>query len=152
MTKLAGLFSCNMFFSLIFSLCNSIIFHFCYFYRSIIRYIICYTLIVLIPAQINAVLKLKPFLKLPLNGFTKFVITSQRVYWFGVIYQLFTANVTNIISLTYDSFVAGFMLQLCAQIDILKFNIKSNESPLNDVQYTTIKKLINHHNIIYRYE
>lgn len=104
--------------------------------------------ILTIPIQIKEIILRLPTLKLPLNGFTMYKISIVKGFWFGVIYQVVAADSNFMVSLTYGAFVAGFMLQLCAQIDILKYNIKSVPDLDDNLQHQTIKKCVNHHNDI----
>lgn len=98
------------------------------------------------PAQVKGLIRNLPTLKLPMIGFSMFQISSVKVFWFGVTYQVIAGNSNFMLSMTYDSFVAGLMLQLCSQIDILKQSIKNVPTFDDNLQYQIIKNCVNHQN------
>lgn len=81
---------------------------------------------------------------------TVYEVSSGMVYWMSYFHQMIGLSNIFVFGVAYDAFVAGCMLQLCAQIEIMNYNI-GNISFLEEyLQYSAIVRCVHHHNSILR--
>lgn len=88
--------------------------------------------------------------ELLLEDYPAYEITSDRVFWLTYVHQAIAFNSNAIFSMNFDCFVAGCMLQICAQIEILKYKLTRVPLVKNDLQYRAIVKCVVLHNAIIR--
>lgn len=89
-------------------------------------------------------------MELVLDGATVYEVTSEKLYWLSFLHETTALTSIFIFGMTYDTFVAGCMLQLCAQIEILKYTIGNIPLLRENLQYPAIVKCVDHHNSIFR--
>lgn len=103
-------------------------------------------LLVVIVLYIDAAIKMELILK----SATVYRVTLKNIYWISYIHQ--TTALTSIFTfgMACDTFVAGCMLQLCAQIELLKYTIGQISFLSENLQYSAIVRCVDHHNNIFR--
>lgn len=120
-----------------------------FFCRTITKFLWLYMIIVQ-PVQIRELINNVPLRKLPWNGFALYDMSSWRVYFLALACELLSVNNNIIVTLSHDSLVAGLLLQLCAQLDILKQQITNIPLRKDSSQFKIISKCVDHHNVIFR--
>lgn len=77
-------------------------------------------------------------------------ISSQRAFWIAFAHQVITVNVIAALTMNFDTFIAGYLLQICAQIEILKYKLMKISMLQSELQYQAIVHCVIHHDRIYR--
>lgn len=83
--------------------------------------------------------------------YTIYEITSRKLFWLTLLQQTLVTNVNAVFTTTFDSIITGYMLQICAQLDILKWKLTNVPKLDVDSQYEAIAKCIRLHLTISRF-
>lgn len=82
------------------------------------------------------------------EGCTIYEIKSDRVFWLSYIHQLIVGNATVVMTMNFDTLIAGYMLQISAQLDILKLKLTNISNVQRELQYQAIVQCINRYDFI----
>lgn len=101
---------------------------------------------------------------LPLSDWVPYDISSTPVYWATVLHQTIGLMVCANASVAHETLISGFMIQTCAQLDILCHRARTLPNSLQRVrQYSTsekdskareqqlVRELVHHHRYVYRW-
>ncbi|XP_020279052.1 odorant receptor Or2-like [Pseudomyrmex gracilis] len=101
---------------------------------------------------------------LPLSDWVPYRISSTAVYWATVMHQTIGLTVCANASVAHETLVAGFMIQACAQLDILCHRARTLPDSLSNVrkrntskenlktrEQRLVRELVHHHRYIYKY-
>ncbi|XP_070161895.1 odorant receptor 67a-like [Polyergus mexicanus] len=101
---------------------------------------------------------------LPLSNWVPYDISSTAVYWATVLHQIIGLIVCANASVAHETLISGFMIQTCAQLDILchraqmlpdllreaqKFSISKED--LKAREQSLVRELVHHHRYVYRF-
>lgn len=86
----------------------------------------------------------------PHPGFCSYEITNKKLFWFTYFHQIIVFQLSTVIAMTYDTMVAGCMLQLCSHIEVLKHAVEGIPFLQKDFQYGAISKIVKYHCTIWR--
>lgn len=106
------------------------------------------TYIVLAFAMIACVVSLDKTVILP--GWYIYEISTSKIYWWTMLHQFLALNNYCISTTMFDTVVVGIMMQICVQIEIMKYRIFKISSVSNALKYDKIVNCIEHHLIISR--
>jgi hypothetical protein len=100
---------------------------------------------------------------LPLSDWVPYDISSTVAFWASLIHQTIGLMVCANASVAHETLISGFMIQICAQLDIFCHRAYTLPSLLREAQKGStlkenrkaqeqiIRELIHHHLYIYRY-
>lgn len=80
------------------------------------------------------------------GGFPSFEISSKKLFWLAFFHQVVAVHSMVVFSMNFDMLVVGYMLQICAQIEILEYNVLRISVIKGDCQYRAIVNCIKLHN------
>lgn len=84
------------------------------------------------------------------EGYTTYEIKSRKIYWLTFAHQAVSFNSAIFMTASFDTLIAGYMLQICSQIDVLMSKLR-NIATTSELQFTAIKSSVNHYILILRY-
>lgn len=90
------------------------------------------------------------FNTLPLVNWNLQRISSAKVYWLTYLHQIIVTTQIGFLLASYDSLVAGCMLQICSQLEILQSRLQKIQYSQKNQQHELIIECVSHHCIIYR--
>lgn len=100
---------------------------------------------------------------LPLSDWVPYDISSSTIFWITVLHQTFGLMVCANASVAHETLISGFMIQTCAQLDILNHRARTLPEMLRETRRNSISKenskalerqlvreLVHHHRYVYR--
>ncbi|KAF3054259.1 Odorant receptor 047 [Nylanderia fulva] len=101
---------------------------------------------------------------LPLSDWVPYDISSTAIYWATVLHQTIGLIVCANASVAHETLISGFMIQTCAQLDILCHRARILPDLLREVRKSSISKealkareqrlvreFVHHHRYVYRF-
>ncbi|KAG5331208.1 OR94B protein, partial [Acromyrmex charruanus] len=101
---------------------------------------------------------------LPLSDWVPYDISSTTAFWATMLHQTIGLIICANASVAHEILISGFMIQTCAQLDILCYRARMLPSSLREAQKCSISKedfkareqriireLIHHHRFVYRF-
>lgn len=79
-------------------------------------------------------------------------ISSAKVFWFTHVFEMAVIHALLLMFLNFDTFIAGHMLQVTAQIEIIKYKIMSISTLENELVYDAYVGCVKHHITICRFK
>lgn len=100
---------------------------------------------------------------LPLSDWVPYNISSTPVYWATVLHQTIGLMVCANASVAHETLISGFMIQTCAQLDILCHRARTLPDSLQKIRTCStsrkdlkareqqlVRELVHHHRYVYR--
>lgn len=87
---------------------------------------------------------------LPVLNWYTYDITSAKIYWLTYLHELICFTLMVMVHVTFDAIVISYMLQLCAQLEILQERLGKIALLDSVEQYKVIIENVNHHTKILR--
>lgn len=100
---------------------------------------------------------------LPLSDWVPYDISSTTAFWATMLHQTIGLIVCANASVAHETLISGFMIQTCAQLDILCYRARTLSDSLREAQKGDISKedfkarerrlvreLVHHHRYVYR--
>ncbi|KYN16654.1 Putative odorant receptor 94b [Trachymyrmex cornetzi] len=101
---------------------------------------------------------------LPLSDWVPYDISSTTAFWATMLHQTIGLIICANASVAHETLISGFMIQTCAQLDILCYRARMLPSSLREAQKCSISKedfkargqrlireLVHHHRFVYRF-
>nr|XP_012232769.1 PREDICTED: odorant receptor Or2-like [Linepithema humile] len=101
---------------------------------------------------------------LPLSDWVPYDISSTPVYWATVLHQTIGLMVCANASVAHETLISGFMIQACAQLDILCHRARTLPESLQEIrkhstsgqdlkarEQQLVRELVHHHRYVYRF-
>ncbi|XP_018351976.1 PREDICTED: odorant receptor Or2-like [Trachymyrmex septentrionalis] len=101
---------------------------------------------------------------LPLSDWVPYDISSTTAFWATILHQTIGLIICANASVAHETLISGFMIQTCAQLDILCYRARMLPSSLREAQKCSISKedfkareqrlireLVHHHRFVYRF-
>lgn len=80
-----------------------------------------------------------------------FEISSNKLFWMAYLHQLVSTHLSALVTINYDLLIVSYMLQICAQIEILEWNVMKISMYQSELQYCAVVSCIKLHVKIARY-
>lgn len=100
---------------------------------------------------------------LPLSDWVPYNISSTSVFWASILHQTIGLMVCANASVAHETLISGFMIQTCAQLDILCHRARTLPDSLREARIRSTSKedlkacerrlfhdLVHHHRYVYR--
>lgn len=99
---------------------------------------------------------------LPLSDWVPYDLSSIGIFWATMLHQTFGLMICANASVAHETLISGFMIQICAQLDILRYRARRLPDLLREIRKSGMKTnlkmqeqqlvrdLVHHHRFVYR--